>query len=151
MDPLSVLSLVCNVFDLVERGYKTGKIIKNIHEDANGQQDNHVRIELHVADMEQIRDELVNSGEKIAQTDLDRRLEKVLERSHVATKALRIILEDCKARKPGSLRHSTKAAFKSIFKASSIQAQLEKLKECRDTLQMILVTNTRCVFQLSEG
>ncbi|KAK7989946.1 hypothetical protein PG989_010261 [Apiospora arundinis] len=142
MDPFGALSLVCNVCDLAERAYKTGKIIKDTYSNANGQQKNHAQIENHVEDMERLRNELNYHSAQLAQTSLNQRLGEALDRSQEATEALRTILDECRARKPGSLRHSIMAVSKSLFKTSSIQAQLDKLKECRDKLQMLLVINT---------
>ncbi|KAK8021671.1 hypothetical protein PG990_006809 [Apiospora arundinis] len=142
MDPFAALSLVCNVLDLAERAYKTGKIIKDIHDNANGQQVSHARIERHIAEMERIRDELGNGSAQMCQASLDQQLEGAIQRSHEATKALRIILDECRARQAGSLLHSTMAALRSKFKESKIQQQLDILQECRAKLQMLIVTNT---------
>ncbi|KAK6841181.1 hypothetical protein PG987_002041 [Apiospora arundinis] len=142
MDPFAALSLVCNVFDLAERAYKTGRIIKDIYDNANGQKESHAQLECRVADMEQIRADLRNGSAQLCQTHLDRHFEEAFKRSHEATEALRLIIDDCRARKPGSLRHSTMAALRSRFRESIIQQQLDILQECRSKLQMLIVTNT---------
>ncbi|KAK6863753.1 hypothetical protein PG995_000281 [Apiospora arundinis] len=142
MDPFAALSLVCNVFDLAGRAYKTGRIIKDIYDNAKGQKESHAQLECRVADMEQIRVDLRNGSAQLCQTHLDQHFEEAFERSHEATEALRLILDECRARKPGSLRHSTMAAFRSRFRESIIQQQLDILQECRSKLQMLIVTNT---------
>ncbi|KAL2060696.1 hypothetical protein VTL71DRAFT_9337 [Oculimacula yallundae] len=142
MDPLTTLALVCNVFDLVERGYKCAKAFKEIYETPEGQRDQHIQLEHHITSMEAVWSEMQQKNSELAQGTVETQFQAALQRSHQVSKSMRTIILDCKAKRPGTIRYSTKAAFKSLFKQNKLQAELLKLEECREALKLCVIVQT---------
>jgi hypothetical protein len=143
MDPLTTLALVCNVFDLVERGYKCAKAFKEIYEAPQGQRDQHTQLGHLITSMEAVWSEMQQQNSQLAQGAVDAQFQAALQRSHQVSKSMRTIILDCKAKRPGSFRHSTKAVIKSWFKETKIQAELLKLEECREALKLFVIVKTK--------
>ena len=90
MDPISALSLACNVFQLVEFSIESAKVCKELYD--NGSTDENCRIEKHTADITAANKDLqkaLRNGKPIGKPS---RIEQVAQDASVTANELKIVL-----------------------------------------------------------
>ena len=90
MDPISALSLACNVFQLVEFSIESAKVCKELYD--NGSTDENFRIEKHTADITAANKDLqkaLRNGKPIGKPS---RIEQVAQDASVTANELKIVL-----------------------------------------------------------
>ncbi|KAK8112911.1 hypothetical protein PG984_013437 [Apiospora sp. TS-2023a] len=119
MDPLSALSLSCNVLDLIEKAVKCALLVKKLHDGAS---------------MEIGEDaETVYDNMQELQTSMD----NILAHCEEHCLALDKVLCKCKPTKKSSWRSAGAAAIRLKISKSDIEGLERKLKEQRTALGML--------------
>ena len=126
MEPLTALSLACNVIQLVEFSLESAKVCKEIYD--TGSLDENKRIEKYVADVtsanKEIQTALRNpkSGRRLS------RIERTAEDVSATAKELQIALNRLKLSKSQGIR-KVGGAFKSTLKTLISSGTIKKLQE----------------------
>ena len=130
MDPISALSLACNVFQLVEFSIESIKVCKELYD--NGSTDENSRIEKHTADITTANKDLQEALGKAKPTGKPTgkpsRIEKVAQDASVTANELKIALNQLKLSKAqgaGKLG----GAFRSTLKTLITRGTIKKLQQ----------------------
>ena len=126
MDPISALSLACNVFQLVEFSIESIKVCKELYD--NGSTDENSRIEKHTADITTANKDLQEALGKAKPTGKPSRIEKVAQDALVTANELKIALNQLKLSKAqgaGKLG----GAFRSTLKTLITRGTIKKLQQ----------------------
>lgn len=145
MEAFSALSLTCNIFDMVERAYKGAKIIREIYNAPSGQQFRHVQLEGTLVDLRETWQELKDHSLQGSILRSGARFQEVAQRSQEASDAIQTILDECKSKRPQSLRYAITTFTRSLFKQREIDEQLLKLEHSREALKLHIITSTQYV------
>ena len=126
MDPISALSLACNVFQLVEFSIESAKVCKELYD--NGSTDENSRIEKYTADITAANKDLQNALRSDKPTGKPSRIEKVAQDSSATANELKIVLNQLKLSKAQGVRKFG-FAFKSTLKTLITSGRIKKLQQ----------------------
>ncbi|KAK0506972.1 hypothetical protein JMJ35_010672 [Cladonia borealis] len=126
MDPISALSLACNVFQLVEFSIEIAKVCKELYD--NGSTNENSRIEKHTADITAANRDLQNALRSNKPTGKPSRIEKVAQDASATADELKIVLNQLKPSKAQGVR-KLGFAFKSTVKALITSGRIKKLQQ----------------------
>ena len=126
MDPISALSLACNVFQLVEFSIESAKVCKELYD--NGSTDENFKIEKHTADIIAANKDLQEGLKNSKSTGKLSRIEQVAQDASVTANELKIILNRLKLSKAQGVR-KLGGAFKITLKALITNGTIQKLQQ----------------------
>ena len=126
MDPISALSLACNVFQLVEFSIESAKVCKELYD--NGFTDENCRIEKHTADITAANKDLQEALKNGKPTGKPSRIEQVAQDASVTANELKIVLNRLKLSKAQGVR-KLGGAFKSTLRALITNGTIQKLQQ----------------------
>ena len=126
MDPISALSLSCNVFQLVEFSIESAKVCKELYD--NGSTDENFRIEKHTADITAANKDLQQALRSGKPTGKPSRIEQVAQDASVTANELKIVLNQLKLSKAQGVR-KLGGAFKSTLKALINNGTIKRLQQ----------------------
>jgi hypothetical protein len=126
MDPLSALSLACNVIQLVEFSIESAKVCKELYD--NGSIDENNRIEKYTAEITAANKDLqaaLRSGKPASKPS---RIERVAQDASATANELKIALNRLKLSKAQGIRRLG-GAFKSTLKTLITSGTIKKLQQ----------------------
>ncbi len=130
MDPISALSLACNVIQLVECSIETAKVCKELYDD--GSIDEHNRIEKYAADItaanKDLQVALVNGRATSKPASKPSRIERAAQDASTSANELKIALSRLKLSKSQGVRRLG-GAFKSTLKTLITSGKIKALQE----------------------
>ena len=126
MDPISALSLACNVFQLVEFSIESAKVCKELYD--NGSTDENFRIEKHTADITAVNKDLQEALKNGKPTGKPSRIKQVAQDALVTANELKIVLNRLKLSKAQGVR-KLGGAFKSTLRALITNGTIQKLQQ----------------------
>ena len=138
MDPISALSLACNIFQLVEFSIESAKVCKELYD--NGSTDENFRIEKHTADITAVNKDLQEALKNGKPTGKPSRIKQVAQDALVTANELKIVLNRLKLSKAQGAR-KLGGAFKSTLKALITSGTIKKLQQ-RLELQDVALRST---------
>jgi len=141
MDPISSLSLACNVLDMVDRVLKYGKTIHQIYSSASGQTEQLKNLDDAIQSMAAVANEIEAIGGQITETKTDFRMREVAQQCNAVCQAVQEILIKCKA-KDGSLLSAVAARFRLTLEKSDLEMLQDKLNESSQSLNSLIVAKT---------
>jgi hypothetical protein len=126
MEPISALSLACNVIQLVEFSIESAKVCKELYVD--GSTDDNNRIEKYTADITAANKDLQASLGGDRRSGKPTRIERVAQDASVTAGELKIALNRLKLSKSQGIR-KLGGAFKSTLKTLITSGTIKKLQE----------------------
>ena len=130
MDPISALSLACNVFQLVEFSIESAKVCKELYD--NGSTDENLRIEKYTADItaanKDLQEALRNGKPTGKPTGKPSRIEQVAQDASVTANELKILLNQLKLSKTQGDR-KLGGMFKITLKTLMTRGAIKKLQQ----------------------
>src|SRR5271154_4492512 len=98
MDPISALSLACNVLELIQLAIKTGAIMKQIYESPEGLRKKHESLLEQSKTLETVVGGLEDVQSQISQTQspLDTRMQEIAADCALVNAAIKKVLDKCK-------------------------------------------------------
>lgn len=134
MDPLSALSLGCNILDLVGKAISCGRVVKQIYDSADGLQKAHETVGIQADRLKEVVDFLEKKQSEMAAAE-DEKIKEITDRCVQASAQLHGVLDDCKAKGTNfRIYAASKAALKSFLNRDKIVAFQEELKNCQTDL-----------------
>lgn len=138
MDPISSLSLACNVLDMVDRALKYGKTIHEIYSSTSGHTEQLKNLDDAVQSIAAVANEIEANGGKLTETKTDFRMREVAQQCNAVCQAIREFLTKCKA-KDGSLLSAVAARLRLTFEKSDLERLQAKLEESSQSLNSLIV------------
>ncbi|OQV04008.1 NACHT domain-containing protein [Cladophialophora immunda] len=130
MDPITALSLACNVIQLVECSIETVQVCKELYH--NGSIDEHNRIEKYTADITATNKDLQAALGTGAPASRPLKIERAAQDALATANELRIILNRLKLSKSQGIRRlggAFKSTLKTLISSGKIKALQEKLEK----------------------
>jgi hypothetical protein len=148
MDPLSALSLACNILQMGDSAVKFGKRLKNLYQSAYGLAASHEQVKEGLEILDSILDEVQRIHNIAAQwprstEPSDVSLERVLKRCRQLAEDLTLLIESVRATRRKSILQSGKAALKSMLKQAQVDELEEELDRWHKLLMDLIVTRTK--------
>ncbi|KAK7911836.1 hypothetical protein PG985_014317 [Apiospora marii] len=136
MDPLSALSLSCNILDLIEKAVKCSLLVKKLHdgtpmgigEDAETIYDTMQEVITALGD---------KNGRPLLKPRLQTSMDNILAHCEELSRALEKVLCKCKPGRKSSWRAAGAAIIRIMISKSDIEGLVGKLKEQRTALGML--------------
>ena len=143
MEPLTALSLACNVLQLVDEAFKCGKIIFKLYQD--GFTDDQVDLEGIADTMEEIVTGLQKApnNANVRKSALDPKIAELLTKSSKLCASLRDLIKKCRPETKGSWRSAGVATLKKLAHKSEIESLRNNLDTCRTELVAVLSSATQ--------
>jgi hypothetical protein len=145
MDPLSALSVACNILAIADAAVGTGKTIWELYNSTTGFTKETTRL---IQATDQLQDALKALGP--ARTSLaashphDSNTDAAIKQCDKIILSIKAIVDECKVKEKGSTRSTTKAWFQSKVKHRSKLEDLQAdLQIANDQLGMALAVATR--------
>ena len=126
MDPISALSLACNVIQLVEFSIESANVCKELYEDGSIDENN--RIEKYAAEVTAANKDLQAALRCSKQAGKTLRIERIAQDASATANELKIALNRLKLSKAQGIRRLG-GAFKSTLKALMTSGTIKKLQQ----------------------
>ncbi|KAI0007105.1 hypothetical protein F4779DRAFT_523949 [Xylariaceae sp. FL0662B] len=142
MEALAAVSLCCNVLDLTDRSLKIYRAFRRIYNSADGQ--DHGKLQQFLRSIGEAVEGLRDNRNQLARANnnpQDDAISGILSRIDELCEALQRILDECKAKKPQSLRATAKAMFKSWQSQDKLDQYEAELERCREDLNTLLAVD----------
>jgi len=143
MDPLSALSLSCNVLDLLSRGIKTTVLIKEIYSSPEGLRKRHESLVKESDTLATIAEALQQAKDDIADSPVDERMHEVAKNCSAACLAVEDVIDKCRPKKQNSFFSAVGASFRILLHKSDIDELEAQLKKGYDQLSALVSERTR--------
>ncbi|KAI0016039.1 hypothetical protein F4780DRAFT_714828 [Xylariomycetidae sp. FL0641] len=143
MEPLSALSLCCNILDLADRSVKLVRSFRRIYNACDGV--DHGRQHEFVQSIEGILGQWDSSERSLAQTGNtlgEDTIRDVLARIKLIHHELLVLLDTCKAKKAQSTRAAVSAMCRSFRSQGDIEEREKILEQCRQQLNSLLAISS---------
>jgi hypothetical protein len=143
MDPITALSLACNVLQLVDAAIKCGETVYKLYKD--GFTEDQEDLESLAGTMESVVSGLQNTPNtaNVRRSAIEPEIVKLLNESTKLSKELRDLVKEGKPKTPGSLKAAGVAAMKKLVHKSDVEALREKLETCRINLIAVFSAATQ--------
>jgi len=143
MDPMSALSLACNVIAVVDAAVKTAKGLRDLYDSSTGFSTFHQRLSDETTRLEALATDL-SSQSRLA---LDHSsLDKVTKECEEVTNRIRLVLEKCRVKKPADGIKAL-AVFKAWNVSRSARSEIRQLhgqlQGCRERIHDAVAAATR--------
>lgn len=140
MDPISALSLACNIVDLVGDAIKCGETVLNIYSSVSGLQEAQATVEREAG---RIKDVAIGLTVYQSQLTANAEIKKTADRIVTQCDALRVVLDHCRSKKKKSLLSAVNATARSMIKSGHIQRLQKELDFSRKELNTWIAVGTR--------
>lgn len=144
LEPLSALSLFCNVLELAEKGVKAVKFAKDTYAAADGIAKDHRNL---LAFSTQMEDIVIGIRGSVQTVDVlqtaDEEVLKVAATCQDLINQYKSVLERCRAQKRGSISASTKATIRSVFAKGELENLYQSLEAQGSMLRTALASTAR--------
>ncbi|KAF7535658.1 hypothetical protein G7054_g5179 [Neopestalotiopsis clavispora] len=141
-EPFKQLPEVCQAPEVRNGTAQGAKVVKEIYNAPDGQHAQHEQLGHTLDDMKEVWEQLEHDNNQGSILHDGVHFQEAARKSQEAANALRVILDECKSKKPGSLRHAAAAFVRSLAKGSQIEQQLLMLGQCREALKLHIITST---------
>lgn len=142
MDPVSALSLACNILDLIERGYECAAVIKEIHDSEAGLVKKHEILISEIDVLSDIAAALDGARHEIAKCPTDVRMREIATKCFSICAAIQEIVNKCRPDKAGSFRSAAQASIRIFLRKSDIETLQAELKNTQDMMNTLVMTKT---------
>jgi len=145
MEPLSALSLSCNILDLLSRGVKTTVLIKEIYSSPDGLRKRHESLVREADTLATIAEGLQQAKGQITQSAVDERMLVVAKNCSDVCLAVEKVIQKCKPKKPKSIFSAVGATVRILLHHSDVEELETQLSKGYDQLSALVSERTRHV------
>ena len=142
MDPISALSLACNVIDLVGTAINCGLTVKQIYDSVDGRLKAHKVVQGETDRMKIVVNRLRENQSRIKVFTNDDEIQKITSRCVKLSEDLQTVLDKCRA-KHKTIWSAGKATVMSVLKSGEIDDLQKDLETCRKDLNSLIAIATR--------
>lgn len=143
MEPLSALSLFCNVIDICKHTIKVYEGCREICKSAKGLRAQDEELLKYLLDLQEILNSMRSSSSKLNRDDLCRSVAGPLNRMEAKVSAVKNIVDGFRAQKPGKLRSVFTAVVRIIQDRDPLDRALQELKQCQTDIHFAIAQSTR--------
>ncbi|KAI1204673.1 uncharacterized protein F4807DRAFT_324310 [Annulohypoxylon truncatum] len=144
MEPVTIISLVCNVFDLTERTIKCAKKVKDIYDSTTGFPKEYDRLSELTKELDVFLGNVRSSHGKLREIENeDTNIQDVASECQNFSSDIDALLERCRAKKPASIRSTFGAVIRTYRNKDDLQAIQDSLEERKQTLHLALTASAR--------
>jgi uncharacterized protein YoxC len=151
MEPLSALSVACNIITITDTAVKTAKTLHELYNSTSGFSSKNENLVKETDHLKQAIEQLRQAGSQLtASQPHDANITRATDHCDQVVKSITAILDECRVKKPKSTRSVMKAWGKLHLKHSSNLLDLQtSLQSATDQLNISLVIATRSVLSPS--
>lgn len=143
MEPLSALSLFCNIMDICDRAMKVCKSFREIYKSARGRREQDEKLLEYLRELQEVRNGSKTAASKLGRDNLCEPILGPLNRLEAKSAAVKEILDEFRATKPGNPLAAVLATAKVVRGQSKLDQILQELKQCRDDVHFAIAQSTR--------
>lgn len=144
MEPLSALSLFCNIVDICSRTVKVCTECREIYRSTKGRREQDEELLRYLGDFQQSLNSLRASSSKVNRDDLCKSVVgPPLERMEAKSAAIKDMLEGFRAKKPGNHLATAIAAANVILGQRQLDRGVQELKHCQNDIHFAIAQSTR--------
>lgn len=145
MDPVSGLSLACNIIQLVETAIKCGTAVIEVYNSVDGLPNAHKTVEREADGIADVVGHLRDHQAQLQSPGFDSEIRNLTSRIVGQCDELRRILDECRPRKRGNVFSAGRATLKSLGKTNDIQRLQRELDFSRKRLNLLITIRTQYV------
>lgn len=143
MEPLTILSLFCNIVDTCDHAIKVCKESREIYRSVKGRRIRDEELLKYIAELQSILDSVRVSLSKLNRDILNKAIVGPLDRMEAKSAAMKEMLNGFRANRPGN-RLSTLIATARVMRGQGkLDRTLQELKQCRDDVHFAIAQGTR--------
>ncbi|KAI1271005.1 hypothetical protein F5Y07DRAFT_406304 [Xylaria sp. FL0933] len=143
MDPISALSLACNIIDLVGKAIKGGKTVLEVYESGNGRSVVSETINREAEGLRDLIAELQSCQSQPSYRTADEKMRDIS--THLMSRCVELqkVLEDCRSSQKRGLLSAFEASFRLFMKNGKIEQIQQDIVSLRDELFRWITMSTR--------
>lgn len=143
MEPLTALSLFCNIVDICDHAIKVCKASREIYRSATGRRAQDEELLKYVGELQEILNSVRLSSSKLNTDNLYKSIVEPLDRMEAKSAAVRETLDSFRTKRSGSRISAAVATAKLVRGQSKLDRTLQELKQCRDDVHFAIAQSTR--------
>lgn len=143
MEPLTALSLFCNIVDICDHAIKVCKASRDIYRSATGRRTQDEELLKYVSELQEILNSVRLSSSKLKTGSLYKSIVEPLDRLEAKSAAARERLDSFRTNRPGNHLSAVIATAKLVRGQSKLDRTLQELKQCRDDVHFAIAQSTR--------
>lgn len=143
MEPLTALSLFCNIVDICDHAIKVCKASREIYRSATGRRAQDEELLRYVGELQEILNSVRLSSSKLNTDTLYKSIVGPLDRLEAKSAAVRDTLDSFRTNRPGNRLSAVIATTKLFRGQSKLDRNLQELKQCRDDIHFAIAQSTR--------
>lgn len=143
MEPLSALSLFCNIADICNHSIKLFKECREIYTSVTGRRKRDEALLEYLGELQQIHKSLKSSASKLKRDDSYKFIVEPLDRMEARSSAALQMLSEFRANKSRNHLATLIAAVKVARGQSKLDRTLQELKQHRDDVLFAIAQSTR--------
>lgn len=143
MEPLSALSLFCNIVDICKHSVKVCKECREIYRSTKGRREHDEEILKYLGELQQILNNLRASSAKLTRDELCKSVVGPLNRMETKAAAVKDILDGFRAKNPGNRFATVMATAKVIRGQGQLDRAMQELKHCQNDVHFAIAQSTR--------
>lgn len=145
MDPLSAVSLFCNILDLADKAIKAVTLFRELYVSSNGRTERDTALLNFTSDLEEILDSLsashVAAGPSAGSANV--LLSRVTQKCKQLAFEIQKTLNDFKVQKSRHFLAVLRAMGFALLNKRKLEDRLREMKTCRDDLNFLMVKITQ--------
>lgn len=142
MEPLSALSLFCNIVDICDRAVKVSNAFREIYKNTRGRRECDGELIGYLGELQEVLNGSRTAASKLGRDDLYRSIVGPLNRLEVKSTAIKEILDGFQATKPGNPLATIMATAKVVRGQGKLDRTVQELKQCRDDVHFAIAQST---------
>lgn len=143
MEPLSALSLFCNIADICNHSIKVFKQCREIYTSVTGRRSQDEALLEYLGELQHILNTLRSSASKLKRDDSYKSIVGPLDRMEAQLSAAVQMLNEFRANKSGNYLATAIAAAKVVWGQGKLDRTLQELKQHRDGVLFAIAQSTR--------
>lgn len=143
MEPLTALSLFCNIVDICDHAIKVCKASREIYRSATGRRAQDEELLKYVGELQEILNSVRLSSSRLNTGNLYKSIAEPLDRLEAKSAAVRETLDSFRTKRPGNPLSAATATTKLVRGQSKLDRTLQDLKQCRDDVHFAIAQGTR--------
>ncbi|KAI0535290.1 hypothetical protein GGR58DRAFT_504417 [Xylaria digitata] len=145
MDPLSALSVACNIIDLVDKGIKAAATVVEIYKSVDGISKNNEIINREVGSLKDIVADLQNCQSQASYNTADQNIREISTTLTSKCAELQSVVDECKSSQKRGWLSATNAYSKILRKRGKIEQLQSDIVSSQNQLSLRVAASTRTV------
>lgn len=143
MEPLSALSLFCNIVDICDHTIKVCKECRDMYRNIKGQRTQDEELLKYLGELQLILNSMRASSSKLNRDDVCKFVVGPLNRMEAKSATVKNILDGFRAKNPGNRLATVIATAKVIRGQGQLDRAVQELKHCQNDVHFAIAQSTR--------